>query len=161
MTDARLTDAEFGEMRDRLEIRALVDSYAFCVDSSEHERTAGLFTADGELRIFERGNPVAVRERIGRAEITAAMEGLSRYELTIHFVGNHRSRIDGDEATGETYCVANHVRKVDEGGGPDGRANYVMHVRYLDRYTRTVEGWKISQRHLMLEFTEDRPVTGP
>ncbi len=161
MTAARLTDAECSEMRDRLEIRALVDSYAFCVDGNQHERTAGLFTADGELRIFERGNPVAVRERIGRAEITAAMEGLSRYELTIHFVGNHRSEIDGDEATGETYCVANHVRRVDEGGGPDGRANYVMHVRYLDRYTRTVEGWKINQRHLMLEFTEDRPVTGP
>lgn len=161
MTDTQLTDAEIAEVRDRLEIRALVDSYAFCVDSREHERTAGLFTPDGVLRIFERNNPVAVRERFGRAEITTAMEGLTRYEFTIHFVGNHRSEIDGDEATGETYCVANHVRNVDEGGGPDGRANYVMHVRYLDRYTRTNEGWKINQRHLMLEFTEDRPVTGP
>jgi hypothetical protein len=34
-------------------------------------------------------------------------------------------------------------------------------VRYLDRYTRTIDGWKINQRHLMLEFTEDRPVNGP
>ena len=153
-----MTDAE---MQDRLEIRALVDAYAFSVDHGEHVLTAELFTPDGELRIFERGNPDPVRERIGRVEIASAMEGLSRYEFTIHFVGIHRSEILGDTATGETYCTANHVRAVDTGGGPDGRANYVMHVRYLDRYTRTIDGWRISQRHLMLEFTEDRPVAGP
>ena len=36
-----------------------------------------------------------------------------------------------------------------------------MHIRYLDRYARLDEGWRIAERHLQLEFTEERPVSGP
>ena len=44
-----------------------------------------------------------MRERIGREEITKAMAGLSRYEATMHLVGNHTVWFgdDPDRATGE------------------------------------------------------------
>jgi uncharacterized protein (TIGR02246 family) len=143
-------------LADRLAIRQLVEDYARAVDQPDGERAAALFAPDGVLRIFERGKAEAVRERTGRDDIATAMNGLTRYDVTLHVVANHYSDITGDTATGETYCLAHHVRDV------DGQAmDYVMAIRYLDAYVRTDEGWKLSTRELQVEFTEDRPVTGP
>jgi hypothetical protein len=145
-------------LSDRLAIRDLVEGYAFRVDSDDPGSASALFTPDGELRIFERGRADPVRERTGREAIAAAMAGLDRYDTTLHVVGNHRVDIDGDAAEGETYCLAHHVRGVE---GPDGETapyDYVMHIRYLDRFARTDEGWRIARRHLQVEFTEDRPI---
>ena len=146
---------------DRLALRDLVDAYAFAVDGDDPGSTALLFTPDGELRIFHRGTDEPVRERIGREAIASAMAGLDRYETTLHVVANHRVDIHGDSAAGETYCLAHHIRDVE---GPDGVMvpfDYVMHIRYLDDFVRTDEGWRIARRHLQIEFTEDRPVDGP
>jgi len=159
MADAPVTD--LGHLLDRLALQDLVAAYARGCDRGEPEATAALFTPDGELRIFERGKVEAVRERLGREAIASAMAGLSRYDATMHVVANHSVELDGDQATGEVYCLAHHIRDVE---GPDGEpvtSDYVMHIRYLDRYRRTDEGWRIAQRHLQLEFTEDLPVTGP
>lgn len=152
---------ELSYLLDRLALRDLVEGYAFRVDGDDPADAALLFAPDGELRIFHAGQTDPVRERIGREAIATAMTGLSRYDRTLHVVANHAVEIDGDTATGRSYCLAHHVREVE---GPDGVAapsDYVMHIRYLDRYVRLDEGWRIAQRHLQVEFTEDRPVTGP
>jgi hypothetical protein len=48
------------------------------------------------------------------------------------------------------------------GEGEDAHlSDYAMAIRYLDTYERTTDGWRIAQRHLHLEFTEERPVSGP
>ena len=119
-----------------------------------------MFTPDGALRIFERGIEAPVRERLGREAIATAFAGLSRYDVTLHVVANHLVEIDGDTATGETYCLAHHVRTIGEAEQAH-LSDYLMAIRYLDVYSRTDEGWRIVQRHLQLEFTEERPVSGP
>jgi uncharacterized protein (TIGR02246 family) len=144
-------------LADRLALRQLVDDYARAVDQPDGESAAALFVPDGVLCIFERGTAEPVRERKGRDEIAAAMNGLTRYDTTLHFVGNHYAAIDGDIATGETYCLAHHIREVEGEGSMD----FVMAIRYLDAYRRVDEGWCIARRELRVEFTEDRPVTGP
>ncbi|CAB4811054.1 unannotated protein [freshwater metagenome] len=116
-----------------------------------------MFAPEGVLRIFERGNPEPVRQRIGRAEIAEAIKGLSRYDVTLHVVSNHYVDIDGDVATGESYCRASHIRAV-EGGDAAARENYVMNIRYLDDFIRTTEGWRIAKRELQVEFTEVSPI---
>jgi hypothetical protein len=98
-----------------------------------------------------------VRQRNGRAEIAEAIKGLSRYDVTMHSVSNHYVVLNGDAATGETYCRATHVRPV-EGGAPEARENYVMNIRYLDDYIRLPEGWRIAKRELQVEFTEVFPI---
>lgn len=145
------------ELDDRLAIRALVEDYARFADRIDNDALAALFTPDGVLRIFERGIAEPVRERVGRGEIAEAIKGLSRYEVTMHLVANHYVILDGDRASGETYCRACHIRPV-EGGGPDARENYVMNIRYLDEYVRLDEGWRIATRELQVEFTEVFPV---
>ena len=145
------------DLGDRLAIRALVDEYGRCADRIDGPGLAALFTPDGVLRICERGTPEPVRQRHGRREIAEAIGGLSRYDVTMHLVANQLVEIDGDAATGETYCRASHIRPV-EGAAPDARENYVMNIRYLDRYLRLDEGWRISERELQVEWTEVVPV---
>ena len=144
-------------LADRMEIRDLVDAYARHADRVDNEAAAALFTPQGTLRIFDRGKTEPTRERIGREAIAAAFAGLSRYEVTLHVVANHYVELAGDEASGETYCLAHHIHLNDDGSPLD----YMMGIRYLDRYRRLDEGWRIELRELQLEFTEDRPVTGP
>jgi hypothetical protein len=147
-------------LADRLAIRELVDLYARAADRVDGTAAAGLFTEQGVLRIFERGTDTPVRERIGREAIATAFAGLSRYDVTLHVVANHLVEFDGESASGETYCLAHHVRTIGEGDDAH-LSDYVMAIRYLDRFERTAEGWRIAQRHLQLEFTEERPISGP
>jgi len=76
--------------------------------------------------------------------------GLSRYDRTLHFVGNHLADVDGDHATGETYCFAHHITGVDD---------HVMAIRYEDTYRRESGTWRFVARHLRLEWTQDTTIS--
>ncbi|MCW2548822.1 MAG: nuclear transport factor 2 family protein [Mycobacterium sp.] len=152
-----MTTFDRERLADQLEIRQLAADYARGVDVPDGKRVADLFLPDGVLRICHRGKSEPVGERVGREAIASAMDGLTRYEKTMHVVANQYIDLSGDSATGETYCLAHHIREV-EG---KGLMNYVMAIRYLDQYSRADEGWRIAVRELQVEFTEDRPVTGP
>jgi hypothetical protein len=145
------------QLADQLELRQIAADYARGVDVPDGKRVADLFLSEGVLRICHRGKVEPVGERVGREAIAKAMAGLTRYEKTMHVVANQYIDVNGDSATGETYCLAHHIREVEGKGVMD----YVMAIRYLDEYSRTGEGWKIAVRELQVEFTEDRPVTGP
>jgi hypothetical protein len=140
---------------DRLALRELVDAYAHRVDRRDLDGVAALFTEGGRLIVYdgEPGDAPPLRERHGRAEISAAMERLRRYDVTTHFLGQQTVTIDGDRANGETYCLAHHL--ADQDGR---RINTVMSIRYLDSYVRTAEGWLIDERRLALDWVEDRPI---
>jgi SnoaL-like domain len=155
-----VNDRELSELADRLAIRRLVDLYARAADRVDGAAAAALFTEGGALRIFERGTDEPVRERLGREAISTAFAGLSRYDVTLHVVANHLVELDGDTATGETYCLAHHVRTIGEGEAAHP-SDHLMAIRYLDDFVRIEEGWRLAQRHLQLEFTEERPVSGP
>jgi len=123
------------------------------VDRREPDAVAALFCEDGVLAIYE-GDPDVVapdRVRTGRAEIATALAGMSRYEVTTHFLGQQMVDVDGDAATGETYCMAHHISEVD-----GARRDKVMAIRYLDRYRRVGGEWKIEERRLAVDWTDDR-----
>ena len=148
---------DLDRLADELELRQIAADYARGVDVPDGKRVADLFLPDGVLRIHHRGKAEPFSERVGREAIASAMGGLTRYETTMHVIANQYIDLHGDSATGETYCLAHHVRQVEGKGLMD----YVMAIRYLDEYARTGQGWKIALRDLQVEFTEDRPVTGP
>ena len=135
---------------------ALLDlayAYARHADHIEADALGALFVDDGVLRIIRAGG-AAVVERVGRAEIVTAIGGLARYDKTFHMVGNHSYVIEGEDATGEVYCIAHHVH-----GEPGSRRDHVMMIRYHDRYLRTGDGWRIVERELHVDWTEERTVT--
>jgi hypothetical protein len=38
------------------------------------------------------------------------------------------------------------------------RRDWVLAIRYLDRYVRSDDGWRIEDRHLVVDWLEDRPL---
>jgi ketosteroid isomerase-like protein len=89
----------------------------------------------------------------GRAEILAGFIGLSAYDATTHFNGQHTVVIAGDNATAETYCLAHHLFADDDGV----RTLLVMSVRYLDVFVREADGWLITDRQIVIDWTDRRP----
>lgn len=139
---------------DRAALLDVAYAYARHADHVDAESLGALFVEDGVLRITRRGVDGPPVERVGRAEIVSAIRRLDRYEKTFHLVGNSYYEIDGGEATGEVYCVAHHVH-----GDPGSRRDHVMMIRYHDRYRREPGGWKIVERELHVDWTEERSVT--
>jgi uncharacterized protein (TIGR02246 family) len=135
------------DLLDRDALRRLVERYATAVDHRDLDGAAGCFLPDGRLTVGD-GAPLE-----GREAIVGALGRLSRYEVTGHLLGHSNHAVDGDRATGESWCRAHHV--YEEGGV---RRDRVMEIRYLDRYVRGGEGWRIEDRHLVVDWLEDRPL---
>jgi ketosteroid isomerase-like protein len=145
-------------MDDHEALRVLVAAYAHAADRREPAALAALFTDDGLLAIHDGdpGSPdgratVPTRERRGRAEIETAITGLARYDVTTHMLGQHTADIDGDHATGETYCMAHHLTTTDV-----GRHDHVLSIRYLDRFRKIDGAWYFEERRLVIDWTDER-----
>ena len=73
------------------------------------------------------------------------------YRATAHRVSQQIATIKGDEASGETYCAAEHLLK-------DEDAILVWSIRYQDRWRRDPEGWRFIRRALNVDWQETRAI---
>ena len=93
---------------------------------------------------------------MGRAQILRGLRRALRYRATFHAVHNQTLEIAGDEAAGETYCVANHLFERD--GRP---VKLDWGIRYQDRYRRGADGtWRIARRELIVDWEQELPLSG-
>jgi uncharacterized protein (TIGR02246 family) len=141
---------------DRLAISDLVHAYAQGVDRRDPEAVAQLFTDDGVFVAYaEPGASEPTSRSVGRAEITTAIGMARYYRSTVHTIGNHLAHVDGDRATGETRCVAYHVM------GDDGAETLmVWHIRYLDTFARSAQGWRFFERVLRVDVVSNQALNG-
>lgn len=133
---------------DRVEIEALRGEFTDAVMMNDHDRLASLFTPDGAVRI-----PLGSIEAVGRAEIRAL--GERRQALADYFVQTTHPgiiRLDGDTATGRAYMQELARTR-------DGRQglNYAI---YHDRYQRTPDGWKFTERVYEVRYLDTSPLAG-
>jgi SnoaL-like domain len=139
---------------DRQAIRDLVDAWAHYADRRRPAEQAALFTADGTVSVCP-GDPSAttpVQRLQGHAELAEAFKVLDNYAVTTHFNGQSTVTLDGDEANGETYCLAHHIWT--ENGQ---RMLLVISIRYLDRFVRQDGEWRFADRQLITDWTDQRP----
>ena len=154
MTDRISLSAE--EAADRLAIRELLDAYAFCADTRDAEGQKALFTDDTHFVVYMAGEGSdATDELSGRESLTPVFENLNTYEVTMHFNGQSTVALDGDRATGETYCLAHHVFS-DDGE----RRLMIAAIRYQDSFVKTERSWRFAERRLYVRWTETRTL-GP
>jgi hypothetical protein len=139
------------QISDILEIRDLALRYAQCVDSRNGPALAALFTQDGIID----GSGYLTKGASKIAGIPAFLD--TRYEATFHAVHNHLVEVDGDAAQGEVYATSHHLRKEVDGHLVD----WVMIMRYHDKYVRQPGGWRFAHRHILLEWTETRIAAPP
>ena len=142
------------EVADRLAIRELVDAYAFCADRRDVAGQMALFTEDTDFLVYmDSRNPAPTQHLRGRAALAPVFDELNTYEPTMHFNGQSSTVLDGDHASGVTYCLAHHV-KVDG----SARSLMIAAIRYLDTLVKHDGTWFFSQRKLMVDWTENRPL---
>jgi hypothetical protein len=140
------------ELADRLAIRELVDAYAHCADRRDAHGQKSLFTEDTHFVVYMDGQgsqPSQVLD--GREALTPVFDDLNRYQATMHFNGQSTITLDGDRATGESYCIAHHLFN-DSGE----RKLMVAWLRYDDAFVKIDGAWLFAERNLYVEWTETR-----
>lgn len=130
---------------DRLALKALVEEYAWMADTRNYEGYAALFTEDGTMAGFAPGAAEPFVKVSGHESIAAVLHANDGFEQTFHAIENHRVQLDGDTATGVTYCVARHLRGTDV---------IIAPLRYRDTYVRTTDGWRFAARELQFTWIE-------
>lgn len=143
---------------DRVALTDLVHRYAGCVDDRDVEGVAALFTDDGVLASPAPPHSLdPAHEAVGPAGIRQAMAQLDGLPLTVHaicgVVLDADAGGDPDVARGRVVTTAHHV--TERSGEP---ADLVWHLRYLDSYRRTGQGWRFARRDLHVDLVESRAV---
>ena len=140
--------SDFQAIADRVEIEALRGEFTDAVMMRDYDRLALLFTRDGALRM-----PNIPAELASREEIRAWGERVpALVDYLVQTTHPGTIQIDGDTAAGRAYMQ-------ELGRGRDGRTGLVFAI-YHDRYQRTGDGWKFTERVYEVRYLDTSPLTG-
>jgi len=140
--------SDFQAIADRVEIEALRGEFTDAAMMRDRARMASLFTPDGALRM-----PNFPAELVGREEICVGGERLqAQWDFFVQTTHPGTIQLDGDTATGRAY-IRQLVRTRD---GRQG-LNYAI---YHDRYQRTADGWKFTERVFEVRYLDTSPLAG-
>ena len=123
----------------RQEIAEVLSRYCECIDECDFDGLERVFTEDcvTDYGPGRGGQVVGRRALIDR--IAAVVKELRR---TQHLLGQHRLELEADGSwRSMIYATAWH--ELADGSTTTSR------VRYLDRFVRTPEGWRIAHRELV------------
>ena len=136
---------------DQVAIEQLLNRYCHKLDRGEIDAVVDLFTEDAVLLPQYEGDArhagrAAVRAWYTRYAATsiAAVRGL-RHKISTALI-----EVDGDAATAVCYLDADSVNRA------TGKRSLVG-GRYEDRLVRTVAGWRISERRIVIDYASTLP----
>ena len=133
---------------DRVEIEALRGEFTDAAMMRDYDRVASLFTPDGALRM-----PDVPVELAGREEIRAwgdRVPGLVDFLVQTTHPGT--IQLGGDTASGRAYLQ--ELIRLRDGSS---HLNYAI---YHDRYERTGDGWKFTERVYEIRYLDTTPLAG-
>jgi ketosteroid isomerase-like protein len=139
---------DFQAIADRVEIEALRGEFTDAAMMRDYGRMATLFTPDGVLRM-----PNVPVELTGRDQISAW--GARVPEVVEFFIQNTHPgvlELAGDAASGRAYIFELMRLR-------DGRS-HVNYAIYHDRYRRTPDGWKFTERVYEVRYEDDSALAG-
>jgi len=139
---------DFETIADRVEIEALRGEFTDAVMMRDYDRVASLFTTDGALRI-----PDIPLDLTGREQIRAWGDGVPTVvDFLVQTTHAGTIRLDGHTASGRAY-IQELVRARDDRSG----LNFAI---YHDRYQRTGDGWKFTERVYEIRYLDTTPLAG-
>jgi hypothetical protein len=127
-------------LEDRAALKTLVDTFSILADQKDIAKQVLLFTDDATVESYsgdERGSRFTGRDEIGKA----FGNYLALFETVYHINGQQTVEIDGDTATGISYCQV--VLIAVENGK---RIKNTSGVVYNDEYVRRDGKWLIAKR---------------
>jgi ketosteroid isomerase-like protein len=140
--------SDFQAIADRVEIEALRGEFTDAAMLRDYDRLASLFTPDGALRM-----PNIPVDLAGQEQIRAWGERVPELvDFLVQTTHPGTIALDGDTASGRAYIQ-------ELGRARDGRQglNYAI---YHDRYRRTGDGWKFTERVYEVRYEDTTPLAG-
>ena len=133
---------------DRFEIEALRGEFTDAVMMRDYDRVASLFTHDGTLRM-----PNVPVELAGREEIRAWGDRVPAFvDFLVQTTHPGTIQLEGDAASGRAYLQ--ELIRLRDG---HSEVNYAI---YHDRYQRTPDGWKFTERVYEVRYLDTSPLPG-
>jgi len=152
---------------DQLALQRLVTEYAYAIDERAFDKLDHIFTPDAYIDYRAMGGIDGPYPRV-KAWLPEALKPFPGY---MHFIGNLWFHVVGDEAIGKVACI-NPMRvpkagvtekdirspALAHGASPDGGDEVmILGLWYHDRYRRTPQGWRISERVEKRSFDYNMP----
>ncbi len=137
------------EWADREAIRDCLSRYARGIDRIDADMLRSAYWPDAK---DEHGGLFS-----GTIEelVEQSINNLPSIDTTVHMLGNSIIRIDGDKAAAESYVYAIH-RQVIDGVMRD----ILTSARYLDRFERRDDEWRIAERRVVIDWFREFPDSG-
>ena len=133
---------ETSDVEDREAIYDQLARYCRGVDRRDDALLRSVYWADAEDHHGVFHGDVEGFIRFVNEEVHA------RFRCTMHKLGQASIEVDGDTANCETYAIGHHVR-AEAGQDVD---DLVMGIRYLDRFERRADEWRIARREVRYEW---------
>jgi hypothetical protein len=127
-------------------------AYAHCADRRLADEQKSLFAEDTHFVVYmdgEGSEPTQVLD--GREALTPVFQDLDRDQGIQHFNGQSTIVLDGDRATGESYCIAHHLSTED-----GERKLMLAHLRYGDTFVKPDGAWLFAERNLYVDWIETK-----
>ena len=139
-----------GQIEDRIALKELVDTFSILADKKDVKTQTQLFTADGIVETFVNGARVTnLKGRKAMEEAFGAF--LKNFETVYHFNGQQTVTINGDKASGISYCMVTLI------GNENGKKMKTsIGVYYQDEYVRENGRWLIAKRISTFDWQDKR-----
>ncbi len=139
------------EVKERLELRELVDQFANLADVKDAKSQGELFLEDGMLE-FQMGLDGALKNIVGREALVTAFARTIEPALAVYHINGQQTLTFNEDCTkaeGVSYCTAILVNDV------DGKEIVTTNnVRYLDHFAKVDGKWYIEKRRTTFMITE-------
>ena len=140
------------ELADRISLKNLVDAVSILADKKDVHSEVQLFSENAIAETFAGG--VLVLKLKGRKEMEQAFgDFLKDFETVYHLNGQQQVTINGDSATGTSYCQVTLI------GMENGKKmKTTIGVIYQDDFIRENNRWLIAKRIGNFDWQEKREV---
>ena len=141
---------EIHKLADRVALKDLVDTFSILADSKDVHTQVQLFTENATSETFVAG--ASVSKLTGRKQLEDAFGSfLKNFETVYHFNGQQKVTINGDKASGTSYCTVTLI------GTENGKKmKTTIGVVYNDEFVRENDHWLIANRKANFDWQEKR-----
>lgn len=128
------------ELEDKIALKELIDKISFLGDKKDFENQVQLFSENAISETIVEGKIILKLE--GRKEMVHAFDKfLQETETVCHFNGQQLVEINGDNATGKSYCLITLL-----GNEDDKKIKTTIGAIYEDEYIFIDSQWLVSKR---------------
>jgi hypothetical protein len=141
------------ELSDRVALKELIDMVSILGDKKDVHAQVQLFTENALSETFVEGSLFLQLQ--GRTAMEEAIGNfLKPFDTVYHFNGQQQVMINGDHATGTSYCLVTLI-----GFEKGKKVKTTIGVIYHDDFVRENNRWLIAKRIGNFEWQEKREIS--